>query len=140
MPSLAFSARSTASLFNFALRSNPRRSPGSTRTCASKPTSSRSQPHKPEPAEKIFENRRNGLAHRRQCRSARLASAYSSVPISQPCVLKLLLTCENRAAVTLPHSLKNTRRRQAAAFFLLGLPLRACPKPMALASSERRLA
>ena len=40
----------------------------------------------------------------------------------------------------LPHSLNVARRRQAAAFFLLGLPVGACPKPMALASSERRLA
>ena len=55
-------------------------------------------------------------------------------------ILRLFLACGNRQCRCCPILLNVARRRQAAAFFLLGLPLRACPKPMALASSERRLA
>jgi hypothetical protein len=69
------------------------------------------------------------------CRPAAMLAADVSRAI-----LRLFLACGKQAVPMLPHSLNVARRRQAAAFFLLGLPLRACPKPMALASSERRLA
>ena len=80
-----------------------------------------------------------------ECHLARLASAYSGISsgkavISQPCDSEAAPDVWKSGSADAAAHFNVGRRRQAAAFFLLGLPLRACPKPMALASSERRLA
>ena len=54
------------------------------------------------------------------CRLAAMLAADVSRAI-----LRLFLACGKQAVPMLPNSLNVARRRQAAAFFLLGLPLRA---------------